>query len=79
MIGDSRVVIFSRSAGGGALEALTCEEGVTMPSEVELPAGSELGFFAWPDEETSDTSFVQAVVPGEDGRIVARWPDPWTG
>ncbi len=48
-------------------------EFTTIPGEPELPPGSELGFFEWPDEEGS---LAVAVVPGEDGRIVARWPDP---
>ncbi|WP_405685143.1 hypothetical protein OG204_12265 [Streptomyces sp. NBC_01387] len=72
---DPSVVIFSPSDGNGALEAVVCGEGVAVPGEAELPPGDELGFFEWPDEEGS---LVVAVVPGEDGRIVARWPDPRT-
>lgn len=76
VVDDSPVVIFARSAGGDALDALTCGEGIALPSEAELPAGDELGFFVWPDE---DAPLVRAVVPGEDGRTIARWPDLRTG
>ncbi|MFJ2650996.1 hypothetical protein ACIO1C_30285 [Streptomyces sp. NPDC087420] len=70
---DPRVVIFLRS-DEGPLRTLTCGEGVPLPSGAELPPGDEFGFFLWPDE---GVAFTQAVVPGEDGRIAARWPDPW--
>ncbi|UDM05440.1 hypothetical protein [Streptomyces longhuiensis] len=68
---DPRVVIVAR-AEGAALQTVTCGEGVEIPSETELPAGDELGYFLWPED---DAPLIQAVVPGEDGRIVSRWPD----
>ncbi|MEV0039083.1 hypothetical protein [Streptomyces sp. NPDC050804] len=71
---DPCVVVFPLS-GSGALRTLTCGEGTPLPGEAELPPGSEFGFFVWPYE---DVVFTQAVVPGEDGRIVAEWPAPWT-
>lgn len=74
MVEDLPVVIFARSPSGGALETLTCGEGVALPSESELPVGGEFGFFVWPDEEASNSRLSQAVVPGHGGRIVARWP-----
>ncbi|MFF2521791.1 hypothetical protein [Streptomyces liangshanensis] len=73
---DRRVVVFVRS-GGVALRTVVCGEGVPLPGEDELPPGDAFGFFVWPEEDVAGVAFLQGVVPGADGELVALWPDPW--
>ncbi|QIQ02952.1 hypothetical protein [Streptomyces liangshanensis] len=73
---DQRVVVFVRS-GGVALRTVVCGEGIPLPGEDELPPGDEFGVFGWPEEGDAGVAFLQGVVPGADGELVARWSDPW--
>ncbi|MFD5498919.1 hypothetical protein ACFWJS_04230 [Streptomyces sp. NPDC127061] len=73
LLEDDFVVIFSRPKGEEKVKFVTCGEGIPLPGEDELPPGEDFGYFVWPDEDESPT--LRAVVPGEDGRIVARWPE----
>ncbi|MFD6416237.1 hypothetical protein [Streptomyces sp. NPDC060194] len=67
---DPRIVVFPRPEGT-ALRTMECGEGEPVPTAAELPEGSEFGYFVRPAE---DLACVQAVWPGEDGRIVGEWP-----
>lgn len=68
---DPRVVVFPR-LDAVALQARTYGEGVPLPGEDELPPGEAFGYFLWPED---GVAFTRAVVPGEDGSIVAGWPE----
>ncbi|MGW7056935.1 hypothetical protein ACWGHM_00135 [Streptomyces sp. NPDC054904] len=63
------VVIFP-PAGDKELPTVTVEWDDPLPDERELPPGQELGVFPWPAE---DAVCLEAVVPGDDGRVTARW------
>ncbi|MFF9051857.1 hypothetical protein ACF09Z_11995 [Streptomyces erythrochromogenes] len=61
------VVIFSQSIDGGVPQVLVLREGDDVPADEDVPPGHELGFFLWPDE---DSTFIQAVVRGGGCRSV---------
>lgn len=65
---DEGVVIFPL-VGDTELPTVTVW-GDLMPDESCLPSGQEFGVFPWPAE---DAVCLEAVVPGDDGRVTARW------
>ncbi|MFD3682716.1 hypothetical protein [Streptomyces sp. NPDC058613] len=65
----AEVVIFPL-AGDGELRTVTVEWDDPLPDDGGLPPGQEFGVFPWPAE---DAVCREAVVPGDDGCVTARW------
>lgn len=71
---DVETVLFGYLGGYGRVSSLKCGAGVAPPTPEELPPGDTFGVFRWPDEHYAAESVLEAVVPGEDGKIAAHWP-----
>lgn len=70
---DADVVIFPL-AGDRELRTLIVWDD-PLPGDSGLPPGQEFGVFPWPAE---DAVCLEAVVPGGDGCVTARWVAPST-
>lgn len=71
---DVETVLFGYSGGRGRVSSLKCGAGVVPPTLEELPPGDTFGMFRWPDEYYPAESTLEAVVPDEDGNIIAQFP-----
>ncbi|MFE2019093.1 hypothetical protein ACFW9O_13750 [Streptomyces sp. NPDC059499] len=66
---DADVVIFPLP-GDRELRTVTVRWDDPLPYDGALPPGQEFGLFLWPAE---DAVCLEAVVPGDDGCVTARW------
>ncbi|MEU3792531.1 hypothetical protein [Streptomyces fructofermentans] len=66
---DADVVIFPLT-DDRELRTVIVEWDDPLPDDGDLPPGQEFGVFPWPEE---DAVRLEAVVPGDDGCVTARW------
>lgn len=67
---DGADVVIFPLAGDRELRTVTVEWDDPLPDDGDLPPGQEFGVFPWPAE---DAVRLEAVVPGDDGCVTARW------
>ncbi|MER5281426.1 hypothetical protein ABT025_37725 [Streptomyces sp. NPDC002809] len=67
---DGADVVIIPLAGDRELRTVTVEWDDPLPNDGDLPPGQEFGVFPWPAE---DAVRLEAVVPGDDGCVTARW------
>ncbi|MFJ8825529.1 hypothetical protein ACIREE_27645 [Streptomyces sp. NPDC102467] len=67
---DSADVVIFPLAGDRELRTVTVEWDAPLPDDDGLPPGQEFGVFLWPAE---DAVRLEAVMPGDDGSVTARW------
>ncbi|WP_327170122.1 hypothetical protein OG471_00600 [Streptomyces sp. NBC_01336] len=67
---DGADVVIFPLAGDRELHTVTVEWDAPLPDDGGLPPGQEFGVFPWPAKHAV---CLEAIVPGDDGCVTARW------